>query len=153
MLAIGAARAEPGSEPASPPAPEAGARSDSDAAPAIDLDRLLTLPDSYSADGERRGGVTRGEWRQRFSEAAERLATAEEEVGRLQSKLSDAAEVGGWQAGAPGLTNPDPQNNTLHFKLRQDLRRAREELAEAKRRSLDLALQADLAAVPAEWRE
>jgi len=151
-LATGASAESPDEEASVSPDAAGSAATEGSDEPAIDLDVLLRLPDSYSSDGERRGGATRSQWRQRFGEAAERLAEAEHEVDRLQSKLAGAAEAGGWQAGAPGLSNPDPSNNTLHFKLRQDLRRAREDLGVARRRALDLAVEADLADVPPDWR-
>ncbi len=125
-----------------------------DAEPVVDLDRLLRLPDSYVADGERRSGASRSEWRARFFEAREQLDELRDEIDRLQAKMEGlAGDSGTWAAGAPGLGAPDPKNSTLSYKLRQEIRRTREEIDEAERMLRDLRVQADLADVPEAWRE
>jgi hypothetical protein len=122
--------------------------------PTIDLDQLLKLPDSYMADAERRGGASRSEWRERFFRARENIEARQEELERLQAKMEGIAVDGSsWAAGAPGLSNPDPSTQTLNYKLRQDLRRAREDIEQAERDLRDLRVEADLANVPETWRE
>jgi hypothetical protein len=145
FLAAPLAHAEEGAP--EPPAAE-------EAAPPVDLDLLLRLPDSFVADGERRGGASRTEWRARFAEARSRVAEREAELDDLQTRMEGlAGDSSTWSAGAPGLSNPDPKTQTLSYKLRQDLRRAREGVVEAERALRDLRVEADLADVPESWRE
>ncbi len=122
--------------------------------PTIDLDLLLKLPDSYLADGARRGGAGRSEWRGRFFQARERLDQGRQELARLQGKMEGmAGDSGTWAVGAPGLGSVDPKNSTLSYKLRQEIRRAREEIEQAERDLRELRIEADLADVPQGWRE
>ena len=122
--------------------------------PTIDLDQLLRLPQSYAADGELRAGESPAKWRSRFFEAEEKLAAQRAELVRLQAELEGkAGDSGTWAAGAPGLSSPDPQNSTLSFKLRNDLRRAREAIEQAENDLRALRVEADLADVPDSWRE
>lgn len=125
-----------------------------DAEAPVALDRLLKLPSSYSTRGPRRGGIERGEWQARFTEARGEVTAKNAELDRLQKKLAGLASGGAqWQAGAPGLSNSDSQHQTLSYKLRQDLRGARSGIVDAERGLLELGVQADLAGVPPEWRE
>ena len=144
-LASAEAAAEPGS----------GARWSSWAGePAIDLDLLLKLPESYVTDGERRGGASRSEWRSRFFQARENLSQRQEELARFQGQMEGmAGDSSTWSVGAPGLGSSDPKDSTLSYKLRQDIRRAREKIDEAQRALRELRIQADLAGVPEAWRE
>jgi hypothetical protein len=127
-------------EPAADPGPEVG------------LDKLLRLPNSFEADIDRRGGATASEWRLRFDkarggvdEAKEKLVKAEKELDQISGSSTS------WQVSAPGAS--DPQTSPLSLRLRQEVKDHRVEIEQAERelRSLDVA--ADLAAVPAEWRE
>jgi hypothetical protein len=127
-------------EPAADPGPEVG------------LDKLLRLPNSFEADIDRRGGATASEWRLRFDkarggvdEAKEKLVKAEKELDQISGSSTS------WQVSAPGAS--DPQTSPLSLRLRQEVKAHRAEIEQAERelRSLDVA--ADLAAVPAEWRE
>lgn len=135
-------------------------------AAAVPLDRLLRLP-AGSGQGtaiERRGGHTKGEWQARFREARAAEIDARERIARTRTAIEEkvAKEGGGqWRMGAPGLgaqqAAPDPVvddglNTPLDYKLTQTLRRTREELARAERALQDLEVEANLAAVPAEWR-
>ena len=145
------ALAEPAGEAGEGPDPGSEAEQ---VVPPVDLDRLLTLPSSYVADGERRGGARRGEWRTRFLEARDKVAEAEVEVARLQTKLEGiSADSASWSAGAPGLSNPDPQSSPLSYGLLQQIRHAREAVEAAERELRELDVNADLAAVPESWRE
>ena len=120
----------------------------------VDLETLLRLPDSYRTGGERRGGIDRNEWQARFVEARGDVDAKNAELDRLQDKLASLASSGGqWQAGAPGLSNTDPQHQTLSYKLRQELRAARIAITDAERGMLEVGVQADLAGVPQDWRE
>ncbi len=62
-----------------------------------------------------------------------------------------AGDSGQWSVAAPGTT-PNPENTPLSYKLRQEIRRQREEVERAERRLRALEIEADLAEVPAEWR-
>ena len=135
-------------------APQETAAASQDAPPAVDLDLLLRLPDEYSVDGRLRGGASRSEWRSRFFEAREQLGEEQANLARLQRKMEGMAGGGGsWSAGAPGMAAPDPQHSTLNYKLRQDIRRARESVTEAEHNLRALRVEADLASVPESWRE
>jgi len=137
------------------------ARGDADAAerdalpPSVGLERLLRLPDSYSGGAVTRGGATRSEWRERFAEVRQTIAEAKGDLAETQERLEQAAGDGSqWTASAPGLSSPsDPNNTTVSYKLRQQLREQRERVEEAEALLLDLQVRADLAEVPADWRE
>jgi len=123
-------------------------------APPVELELLLKLPDSYAAGGELRGGASRSEWRARFFGMREKLDERRDHMQQLQTKMEGmAGDSSTWAVGAPGLSAPDPQISTLNYKLRQDLRRAREDVVLAERELRELRIEADLADVPATWRE
>ena len=135
----------PDPQDAPPPAPE-------EPDPAVDLDRLLRLPNSYEADVDRRGGATASEWRARFGaarkeaeDARTRLATAEAELEKASGTSS------AWQVSAPGTS--DPQTSPISLRLREQIRSEREAITAAERRLRALDVEADLAAVPPDWRE
>ena len=52
---------------------------------------------------------------------------------------------------APGA-QPTAENSPVSYKLRQEIRRQREEVGRAERRLRELEVEASLAGVPAEWR-
>ena len=62
-------------------------------APAIGLDKLMKLPDSYSAQAvERRGkGLSAEQWRDRFAGANRDLVRAEKDLTNAQVALEKAA--------------------------------------------------------------
>jgi hypothetical protein len=101
--------------------------------------------------GERRGGRTRGEWASRFAGLRGSLA---DERRALEAAETERARVAGsvdqWLLGPPGATR---ENAPLDFRLRQAIRRHRDEIErlEGELRELDVA--ADLADVPPAWRE
>jgi hypothetical protein len=138
------ARSEPGSA-AGPPAPATG----------VPLEKLLRVPSSAGpVDGEpRRGGRTRGEWQARFAAAESELVRARKGVDDSRRKLEEIAPDQAWSMGAPGLpVQVSPAETPIDFKLRQELRRQREEVDFAERRLQELAIEANLAQVPDEWR-
>ena len=78
-------------------------------------------------------------------------------LARTREAIGDKAakEGGQWRMGAPGLgaiETADGGQSPLDYRLTQELRRNREELALAERRLQDLRVEANLASVPAEWR-
>jgi len=138
-----------GAAPSAPP----GARS---APPeGVPLERLLKIPASAGAlEAEpRRGGRTRGEWRARFEAAEAALVLARKEADDARRKLEEVAPDQAWSMGAPGLpVQVAPAETPIDYRLRETLRRKREEVDRAERRLQDLSIEANLAQVPDEWR-
>lgn len=120
--------------------------------PAVGLDQLLRLPESYQSDAELRGGATPADWRSRFSELHESIASARSRLVELDRKLEGmAGDSGAWQAAAPG--GQSAESGPVSYKLRQDIRRTRDEIEQAERDLRALDVEADLASVPEEWRQ
>ncbi len=140
--------AEPSAAPPEAPAPTPGPGNPED----VGLDRLLQLPSSMSFDAERRQGATADEWRARFRASRAGIATAKENLEKAKKELDELAGSGSgnWQMAPPGSKNTE--NSPMSFKLREELRRGREELNESERRLRALIVEADLAGVPEEWR-
>lgn len=141
MVATGPALAEE----APPMEPKAGA-------PEVGLDQLLRLPNSYDADVDRRSGATETEWRRRFREARQELADAEKRLAEIERELKETSQTSaGWSVAAPGAA--DPQASPLSLRLREEVKVQRARIEAANRRIRELEVEADLAAVPPEWRE
>jgi hypothetical protein len=118
----------------------------------VDLGRLLKLPDSYQQPSENRRGMGQSEWESRFELVRLDLDSAQTALETAQQELGEAAEESSqWSVAAPGTT-PNPENTPLSYKLRQEIRRQREEVERAERKLRSLEIEADLAEVPAEWR-
>jgi hypothetical protein len=117
-----------------------------------DLDRLLTLPDAGSYGVDRRGGLSRGEWRARFQEISQALATERQALTEAEGRLDEAAgSASNWQmAPVPGM-QPSP-DAPLDYQLRVAIRRHRSEIERLERKLKQLEIEANLAGVPAEWR-
>ena len=121
----------------------------------VDLDRLLKLPDSLQYDMERRGGLSRGEWRARFREARQELEGARAALARSQGELERVADGGqgsAWNFTPPGMST-DASDAPLDYRLRMEIKKHREEVQRAEKRLLDLEVEADLAGVPQDWRQ
>jgi hypothetical protein len=132
----------PSEEVPSSPAPEGG-----------ELDRLLRLPATLDYQVERRGGSTRGEWRKRFREARGELSEARDALARSQQELEGAAsESDAWLLKPPGVGG-DASDASVHYRLREQVRRQRGEVDRAEKRLRDLEIEADLAGVPGDWRD
>ncbi len=118
----------------------------------VELDDLLRLPQGFSSDVERRGGATRSEWTTRFETARKDFESAKKKLVQLNAELDKVSESSSaWQVSAPGSN--DPQTSPLSIRLRQDMKAQREEIEAAERRLRVLHVEADLAGVPAGWRE
>ncbi|MEE8581153.1 MAG: hypothetical protein V3T33_06140 [Myxococcota bacterium] len=118
----------------------------------VELERLLRLPDSFDAGGERRAGSTAAEWRSRFRKARNDLDVARQGLQGAQAELESlAGDTGSYQMAAPGAT--EIQNSPISFRLRQDIRRQREELERGEKRLRALTVEANLADVPEAWRK
>jgi hypothetical protein len=125
------------------------------AAPEVPLERLFKLPDSVAAPGSepRRGGKTRAEWLARFQQAQAELETARKALDDSRKELEEVAPDAAWSVTAPGLpVDPQPSEKSIDFRLRQEIRRQREEVERAERRLQDLGIEANLAEVPEDWR-
>jgi hypothetical protein len=130
-------------EPAAEPAAE------------IPLERLFKLPDSVGAPAVelRRGGKTRAEWQARFEKAQSDLDAARKALEATRAELEGVAPGRAWSMSAPGLpVNPDPSETSVDFRLRQQMRSQREDVERAERSLHDLAIEANLAEVPDDWR-
>jgi len=134
-----------------------GAEPEAEASPApvVGLDRLLQLPPaSVEVPHEQIGSATQGQWRSRFTSARSELAAAQAALEASQKKLGTVSEgTEAWQMAAPGTSVTGASEAPLDYQLKQELRRQREELERSERHLLDLTIEADLAGVPAEWRE
>jgi hypothetical protein len=137
-IVAAAAGAEPGTAPE--PAGRPG------------LDTLLKLPPSSAvAESPRSGGASRHEWEQRFATARGDVAAAQLALEKAQADIGRAADGSNpWQMSAPGA-QAGTENSPVSFRLRQEIRRQREELASAQKRLSELEVEAKLAGVPDEW--
>ncbi|HVH07611.1 MAG TPA: hypothetical protein VNE71_16585 [Myxococcota bacterium] len=119
-------------------------------APAVGLDQLLKLPPSVSTGVERRGGMTRGEWRSRFERIEAQLASEKESLAQAQKERDRVANSSDqWLLGAPGMTNTEAP---LDYRLRQEISRHKEEIARLESAHDSLVVEANLAGVPEDWR-
>ena len=123
-------------------APEGGAQ----------LDQLLKLPEGQSFGVERRGGLSRGEWRTRFSEVQDALGTERKGLAEAEARLDHTAgSTSNWKvAPVPGL-QPSP-DAPLDYQLRVEIRRHKSEIERLERKLRQLEIEANLAGVPPEWR-
>jgi hypothetical protein len=148
LLCFGwAAQADPSADPKSGAEPDAATRS-------VDLDSLLRLPPSSGPAPEARaGGATRQEWEQRFATARGDVEAAQKAIDKAQQELEQKARGSdNWQMSAPGAP-AGSETSPMSYRLRQELRRQRDELASAERRLSDLEVEAKLAGVPDEWTQ
>ena len=143
-LALCRAVAAGGAEPEAKAAPP----------PAVDLDRLLQLPPIVEVPREQIGSATRSQWRARFTSARAEHEAAQAGLEAAQKQLGTVAEdTEAWQIAPPGSGTAGASEAPVDYQLKQELRRQREELARSERRLRDLTIEADLAGVPADWRE
>lgn len=148
LTAGGVAAAE---EPVAPAPPGATAPAEPVAPAGVKLDQLLTLPSDRSYTVERKGGMTRGEWRTRYGEVRGDLAKERAAYEETQVKLEDAAG-GQWSVNPIPGAEQDTSRNPVDFQLRTQLRRHREEIDRLERKLRQLDIEANLAGVPEEWR-
>jgi hypothetical protein len=155
MLAVGltAAGVAAAEEPVAPepPSGSAVATPQQPAGTGVALDQLLTLPSNRSYTVERKGGLTRGEWRTRYGEVRGDLAKERGAYEETQAKLEDAAG-GQWSVNPIPGAEQDTSKNPVDFQLRTQLRRHREEIDRLERKLRQLDIEANLAGVPEEWR-
>lgn len=117
----------------------------------VDLDRLLKLPSSVQYDVEKRGGATRTEWRARYATARSELADARDGLAKSQKALEQgASNTSQWSVAPPGV--PSTPDVSANYPLTQEVKRQREAMERAEKKLRDLDVEANLAAVPQEWR-
>ena len=120
----------------------------------VSLEQLFKLPTAAPtrAGNPRVGGATRQEWEERFGVARTALEDAHEQLRAAQAALGEiAANTDSWQLTAPGA-NVNSENSPLSFKLRQDIRRHREDIDRAEQAFSELRIEANLAGVPEQWQ-
>ena len=151
-LTSGASARSEGEAP-SPPAEaskEAAGETSSPSA-GVALDQLLTLPLDRTYSVERKGGLTRGEWRARYGEVRAEVQKQRTALDETERKMED---VGGgqWSVNPIPGADSDSTRSPIDFQLRSELRRHREELERLERKLRQLDIEADLAGAPEEWR-
>ena len=81
------------------------------------------------------------------------LELAREELAASQAELGELAVDGNaWQMAPPG-GKANAENSPLSYKLRQDIRRQREDVEQAERALTELRIKANLAGVPEDWQD
>ena len=126
-----------------------------DAVPSpVGLDALLRLPAQGPAPAQEPiGAADRKKWEVRFATARTDLEVAREELAASQAELGELASGGNaWQMAAPGA-GANAENSPLSYKLRQDIRRQREDVEQAERALTELRIEANLAGVPEDWQD
>ena len=135
--------------------PQAPAAAERAPAPApVALEHLLKLPDSLDYSVPSRGGATRPEWRARFKSLRGELANERQGLEEAQAELEKVAgSVDGWQVGPaiPGVEGGG--EGPLDYRLRQQIRRHRDQTRLLERSLRNLEVEANLVSVPPEWRE
>jgi hypothetical protein len=140
LASASAAEATPQDSPAEA-APSAG----------VALDQLLTLPTNRTYSVEKKGGLTRGEWRARYDDVRADLAKERAAYEETQAKLEDAAGSA-WSVNPIPGSEQDTSRSPVDFQLRTQLRRQREEIGRLERKLRQLDIEANLAQVPEDWR-
>jgi hypothetical protein len=124
----------------------------------VSLDQLLKIPASAPTgrvELEKKGGRSRNQWKERYRTVRLELVQAEENLAESRALLEErmSTETSQWKMAAPGIGDASNTSDApTDYKLTQQLRRDREELARAERATLDLDVEANLAGVPEEWR-
>ena len=120
-------------------------------APQVDLDSLLKLPKSMRYDVERKGGATRGEWRERFVTLRGDLAREREVLETAKLSLEKAASgADAWTFSPAGIGNVT--DSPVDYQLREKIRHGEAEVARLEHGLRELEVEANLAGVPEEWR-
>lgn len=123
--------------------------------PRVELEKLLELPASREYSVKRRGGASPGEWRSRFRSLREELAAEREALEEAEAELEEVAgTTNAWNVGPtlPGA-NTSSGEAPLDYRLRQKIRRHRDEIERLERKLRELEVEANLAGVPDAWRE
>ena len=103
---------------------------------------------------EQIGSATKSQWRARFASARAEHEAAQAGLEAAQKKLGTVAEGSeAWQMAPPGVGIGGPLGSPVDYQLKQELRRQREDLTRSEKNLRELTIEADLAGVPADWRE
>ena len=130
-----------------------GARSQGQSPPPVELD-ALQLPAAVEAPREQIGGAPKSQWRSRFASARAELQAAQTGLEASQKKLGEVAEGSeAWQIAPPGAGPKGASEAPVDYALRQEVRRQREDLTRSEKNLRELTIEADLAGVPADWRD
>jgi hypothetical protein len=138
----------------SPARAEDPATAATDAVPSpVGLDALLRLPAQRPIpEAEPKGTVDRKEWQERFTAARGELEAARGALVESQAELEElASDSNAWQMAPPGAS-ANIENSPVSYRLRQEIRRQREEVAQAERALTELRIEANLAGVPEAWQ-
>ncbi len=124
-----------------------------DPAPPVAYDALFRLPSDSGAKPTEGAALDRKRWEERFTAVRTDLDGAREQLAKSQAELEAMArKTESWQMAAPGA-KANSENSPVSYKLRQDIRRYREEVGRAERRLRELEVEASLAGVPADWQQ
>lgn len=120
----------------------------------VPLDRLLRLPSGVSYEVKTYGGLTRRDWRERFTELTRERDEAKRALSESQDALSKmASKTAAWNLGTPGTSSGSVDPDTpLSFELNQKIRRQKRELKQAEADLETLKVEANMSKVPEEWR-
>jgi hypothetical protein len=156
---LGSASAADDAAPAQPKAGSGAAGSEPAAgepapAPPVAYDALFKLPDTGTVPAPSEAAtLDRKRWEERFAAVRGDVDTAKADLAKSQAQLeSMARKTENWQMAAPGAAQQNAENSPVSYKLRQDIRRQREDVDRAERRLRELEVEASLAGVPPEWR-
>ncbi len=123
------------------------------AAPPVAYDALFRLPSDNAAKPKEGAPLDRKRWEERFTAVRGDLDGARQQLAKAQSDLESLAHKSdSWQMAAPGA-QPTAENSPVSYKLRQDIRKYREEVGRAERGLRELEVEASLAGVPPEWQQ
>jgi hypothetical protein len=96
--------------------------------------------------------VGKEEWQSRFQKVRSDRSEAERELGKAETELDGmASDKSDWSMSAIGGASSD--SSPVSFRLRQEIRRQKEAIAQSDRALRNLDIEADLAGVPEDWRE
>lgn len=124
----------------------------------VSLDRLLKIPSSAPTgrvEAEKKGGRTKNQWLERYRTVQRDLEKAQENLAESRAVLEERMgnETSSWKMAAPGMGDASQTSDApTDYKLTQQLKRDREELARSERAVQDLDVEANLAGVPEDWR-
>jgi TolA-binding protein len=143
------AGAQEGGEAAAPAAKTAP----EEAAPPVHLDQLLKLPDQTSYTMDKRGGLSRGEWRDLFQRVRGQLDQEKKALTAAEARMDQVARgKNPWKVGPqiPGFSSGS--DAPMDYELQREIKARRASVHDLEEQLRQLNIKADLAGVPADWR-